>query len=396
MENKEDKDPVARKVTVGLVGDTLQALAGMTLLPSVVEAPAWISGAGPFPAAEVLAARNALIHLPTLVSGGQGFSCPPTLDFFSVSALDYDFNINAPPPQAWLAFLSQLWPDDLESIATLQEWMGYLLTPDTRQQKIQMLVGPKRGGKGTIARVITAMLGRANVAGPTLASLETNFGLWPLLGKGAAIISDARLSGRTDTATVIERLLAISGEDALTIDRKYLAPITTKLPTRLMILTNELPRLADASGALTSRMLLLRLTESWFGKEDTGLTDRLLTELPGILLWSIAGWQRLRERGHFVQPEAGRELLGDLEDLSSPIAAFVRECCYVGPGFRAAVADVFDRWKTWCDLKGRRDPGTEATFGRDLLAAIPALRRVRPRGEGYERYRAYEGIALQP
>jgi putative DNA primase/helicase len=257
-----------------------------------------------------------------------------------------------------------------------------------------LLIGPKRSGKGTIARVTRAMLGPTNVAGPTLSSLGTNFGLWPLIAKTAAIVSDARLSGRTDAATVTERLLSISGEDALTIDRKNLPPVTATLSTRFIILTNELPRLGDASGALTGRMILLRLTESWFGREDTGLTDRLLEELPSILLWSIAGWQRLRKRGHFCQPKASEELLAELEDLSSPISAFVRDRCRVGPGYRAAVADLFLAWKNWCETKDRREPGTEQLFGRDLLAAVPSIKRVQPR-EGEHRFRAYEGIGLQ-
>ena len=40
-------------------------------------------------------------------------------------------------------------------------------------QKILLLVGPTRAGKGVIARVLGALVGRGNVAGPTLASLGT-------------------------------------------------------------------------------------------------------------------------------------------------------------------------------------------------------------------------------
>ena len=133
----------------------------------------------------------------------------------------------------------------------LQEWFGYCLTADTRQQKILMLIGPKRSGKGTIARVLRQVLGEENCCAPTLAGLGTNFGLWSLIGKRLGIIGDARLSGRTDQAIITERLLTISGEDAIDVDRKNLPPVTLKLPTRLMVLTNELPKLADASGALS-------------------------------------------------------------------------------------------------------------------------------------------------
>jgi putative DNA primase/helicase len=223
---------------------------------------------------------------------GKNHFAPPTPRFFSPNCLDFDFDLQARAPAAWLQFLAELWPEDAQSIATLQDWFGYLLTPDTRHQKILMLVGPKRSGKGTIARVIRGFVGEENVACPTLSSLGTNFGLWPLLGRTVAMIPDARLSGRTDAAAVAERLLSISGEDAQTIDRKFLPPVNAKLCARFMLLMNELPRLNDASGALPGRMVLLRLTRSWYGQEDTALTDRLLAELPGILLWAIAGWQR--------------------------------------------------------------------------------------------------------
>lgn len=306
MHGDPDKPPpTVAKVTGRLVADVAHALASLTILPSNVEPWTWLGANPPFPADNTLAASNGLIHLPSLIDRKDCFH-PPTPLFFSSNVLDYAFE-DAPKPVAWVEFLAKLWPNDPQSIATLQEWMGYLLTPDTRQQKILLFVGPKRSGKGTIARVIRELVGSENVAGPTLSSLGTNFGLWPLLGKSVAIISDARLGGRTDAATVTERLLSISGEDALTIDRKNLPPVTAKLVARFVIFTNELPKLGDASGALPGRMILLQLTRSWFGKEDIHLTDRLLAELPGILLWAVAGWERLHKCGRFTQPDTGRE-----------------------------------------------------------------------------------------
>jgi XRE family transcriptional regulator, regulator of sulfur utilization len=46
--------------------------------------------------------------------------------------------------------------------------------------------------------------------------------LAPLISKRVAIISDARLGARSDQSAITERLLSITGEDAITIDRKYL------------------------------------------------------------------------------------------------------------------------------------------------------------------------------
>jgi putative DNA primase/helicase len=96
-----------------------------------------------------------------------------------------------------------------------------------------MIVGPRRSGKGTIARVFGRLVGETNVCGPTASSLAGNFGLQPLIGKTLAIVSDARFSGE-GISTVAERLLCISGEDAVSIDRKFLPAVTMKLPTRFM------------------------------------------------------------------------------------------------------------------------------------------------------------------
>ncbi len=259
---------------------------------------------------------------------------------------------------------------------------------DTRQPGV-----PRPLGQVTVGRVFTQLLGAANVCAPTLSSLSTNFGLAPLIGKQLAIISDARLGSRADQHAITERLLSISGEDGITIDRKFLPGWTGRLPTRFLILTNELPRLADASGALASRFIVLTLQQSFYGKEDLGLTERLLAELPGIFNWCIEGWQRLQERGYFQPPASSKDAIDELYDLGSPVGAFIRECCNVGPGRTVECGVLFGRWKEWCSEQGRSRPGTLQTFGRDLRAAVPGLKTAQVRTKkGRTRY--YEGIGL--
>src|SRR5262249_31555667 len=147
----------------------------------------------------------------------------------------------------------------------------------------------------------------------------------------------------------------------------------------------------DPSGALVGRLLILRQTQSWYGNEDVKLTDRLLTELPKILLWAMAGWRTLNERGKFLQPPSAERIITDLEDLSSPVSTFIREECEVGPGCEVLIGDLYARWKEWCEAKGREHPGSESVFGRDLRAALPGLDTRQPRVGG-ERVRVYVGI----
>lgn len=363
----------------------LDSIRSLVHIPESTEFPGWLGGdRGMPPAAELLACRSMSVHLPT------GRVLAPTPRLLTMNALEFDHDPEAGPPSRWLEFLGQVLGDDDEGRAAIQEWFGYCLVPDTRQQKILLLVGPRRSGKGTIGRILTQLVGPGNVAAPTTGSLAGPFGLQPLLGKSLAVISDARFGG-DGLGTVVERLLSISGEDTITVDRKFLGSVHLKLSTRFVILTNELPRLNDASTALAGRFLVVGTKVSFYGNEDIHLASRLAAELPGILNWAIDGWKRLRARGRFTNPASSADAIRALEDLASPVAAFVRERCEVGTGRRVAVDALFLAWQAWCDAEGRAHRATKQTFGRDLAAALPGVERRR----GTDQAGFYEGISLR-
>jgi putative DNA primase/helicase len=375
-------DPSRRKID-----DLVDALKAKAYLPIETPVPSWLVERR-LPPEELVGCSNGLVHWPTRTLQEH------TPAYYAHHAVPFEFLPNAPPPGRWLSFLRELWGDDNESIAVLQEIFGYLVSGDTRLQKLFLVVGPKRSGKGTIARVLTAMLAKHHVAGPTLAGMGTNFGLSPLIGKPVAIVSDARLSSSDNTSVVTERLLSISGEDTLTLDRKYKDPWTGQLPSRIVILSNELPRLTDSSGALASRFVMLIMQRSFYGVEDPDLTKKLCTELSGIFNWALDGLERLRERGRFQQPAASEDAVHEMEDLSSPMGAFVRERCVVAPAHEVPCDTLYQAWRQWCQDHGRDRPGTTQTFSRDLRAVLPGLKVERPWSGGGSRPRVYVGIGL--
>ena len=239
--------------------------------------------------------------------------------------------------------------------------------------------------------MLTKLVGKGNVAGPTLAKLGTNFGLSPLLGKPLAIISDARL-GSAPSHTVVERLLSITGEDMLTIDRKYREPWTGRLPTRFVMLSNELPRFTDSSGAIATRMLILQLTKSFLNREDRTIECRLVPDMPGILNWALEGLDRLATSGRFTVPESSEAAATMMMDLASPVSAFVRERCELGPDKTVARDALYLTWKMWAESNGHH-AGAKITFGKSLHAAVPALGRADiPAGD--KRVHGYRGIGL--
>ncbi len=365
------------------IGNLLEAMAAVVHLDETTDQPSWIGVDGH----PVVAVANGLLRL----DGRELLSHTPT--YFNQTAVPFAFDPDAPSPAGWLGFLAELWPDDPESIAALQEYMGYVVSGRLDYHKILLIVGPTRGGKGTIARILGKLIGPANVAGPTLSSLSHDFGMAPLLGKGLAVISDARLDASRDSSVVVERLLAISGEDTITVNRKYREQWTGKLPTRFLIISNELPRLGDASATIANRFVVLLLRESWLNREDHNLEDRLTAELSGILNWALDGLDRLVAQDRFTRPASTDEAILALQDLASPVAAFVREQCVTGPTHEVPIDVIYGAWKAWAEVNGNR-AGNVQTFGRNLRAVVPGMRAGRPR-EGEDRVRVYRGIALR-
>lgn len=378
------------------VADVMAAMEGIVLLASDTETPSWLDSDDP--AGHYIACQNGLLDVRD-----QQLH-PMTPRYFGTVAVPFDYDPAAAEPVEWLKFLRSIWPAvpgesvtgyvEADEIRSLQQWFGYVLSGRTDLQKILMLVGPPRSGKGTITRVLERLVGRGNYCSPTLAGLGTNFGLQPMLGKVLATIADARL-GRDNANVVVERLLSISGEDTLTVDRKHREAWSGKIPARMVLCSNELPRFSDSSGAISSRFVVLAMERSFLGAEDTGLEERIEAELPGILRWALAGLVQLNTQKRLTVPSSSAEMMQVLQDLVSPMGAFVKEACVLGADkdgqpHTVVVDDIYRHWNAWAVENGHTVSSSKAKFSSDIRSVVPTLKNYRPAGQA----RQWKGIGM--
>jgi putative DNA primase/helicase len=284
---------------------------------------------------------------------------------FNLTALPFAYDADADCPR-WRAFLESVLPGDSEAQDFLGEWFGYVLSGRMDLHKMLSLVGPKRCGKGTIARVMEALLGTEAVTSPTLGQLGGAFGEESLIGRKLAIMSDVRWTPAA-SAEATPVLLAISGGDSRDVSRKNRVAWHGYLGVRFMMMSNDLPNFRDASGALPYRMMQLHFTQTFAGRENLTLTDELIKELPGIFNWAIRGLHALTARGRFNPPASGEAIAAEVRRMASPHQAFIEDFCEIDDKAETPVPELLRAYGQWCRREGRtEDKPTTASLSRGL------------------------------
>jgi putative DNA primase/helicase len=194
----------------------------------------------------------------------------------------------------------------------------------------------------------------------------------------------------------------ISGEDSVTIERKGIGDWNGKLGSRFQIAGNTLPNFGKNTAAMAERLLIFPFDVSFSGKEDRGLTDKLIAELPGILNWALVGLDRLRKRGDFLEPAESMVAKKRLIHISDPIHGFIEECCVVktvlasgANGARVAAgtdkAVLYDAYLRYCE-EVHAHPKALAAFTEDMQAIYPTITASkRSNGDGPQ-VPCYRGI----
>jgi len=385
----DEEPPKARKVLPGLVTSVLQATASLVSVSGEIEIGTWL------PTRErknLLSFKNGLLDIDKLLVDADQAECffPNTPDWFSTISIPYDFDPTAKCPmfEAVQEFNLDL---DPEKLKVLQEWAGYVLTPDTGEQKFLILEGEGSNGKSVYVAAVTAMLGEDNVSTVPLEVFGERFARAETLGK---LLNAAADCGELDK--VAEGYLKpFTSGDRMFFDRKGVPGLNCRPTARLMVAVNQRPRFSDRSRGIWRRMKLIKFdVEITREKRIKGL-DKIeywqrSGELPGILNWALRGLARLRAQGDFTECESENQEIEDYKEEVNPARSFLNQ--YVEESDSGAIpsALIYSIYKTWCGENGYH-PLAERSFGKEVKRKFPKINR-RKMGNRQHRFWEYYGI----
>lgn len=256
------------------------------------------------------------------------------------SSVNHNANSECP---TFKQFLTDLFENE-ETVGFVQEWFGYTLSCSHQANAFLIGVGAGANGKSTLFDVLAQLVGIENVSSAPLSNFNSEFGLEPLIGKKLNLATESDVD-----AFKTGKLKALISGEYISINRKNKMEITTKLPTKLVFLMNELPLLNDNSFGFERRLLILPFDKTFKeSKQDKDLPKKLSKELEGILIWSLEGLGRLIANNYTFtvsksMQDAKRLYLG----VGNPIEKFVEECVVAKPSHVMEAKELINAYLVW-------------------------------------------------
>lgn len=291
-------------------------------------------------------------------------------------------------PHAFNEWLGQVLGGDEDMRRHVWEVLGYLLMTGNPLQKIFLLHGEGGNGKGTLLRVIRAILGRASYSSVSLHQLvDDRFATSGLYGKIANISGDLSARFLADPQVLKE----ITGGDSISASRKFGQSFEFVPYAVPVFASNEYFRTSDSSIGWRRRWEVIEFTQR-VGEQGGFDEQNLFDESAGIFNLAMEGLRRLMDRGRFESPQAARDASTRLHEAADPLMLWLEEDDDVvrADDATAPTADVYTVYAKWCRRNGYA-PLASGPFGARLKQL--GITRTRPR-DGLSRIWRYQGISV--
>ena len=302
---------------------------------------------------------------------------------------------NAPKPERWLGFLSELL--EPEDIPTLQEYLGYCLIPSTKGQKMLLLIGKGGEGKSRIGLVMRSLLGDSmNMT--SIQKVENNrFSRADLENKLLMVDDDMDMSALPKTNYIKS---IVTAECKMDLERKGVQSYQSRLYARFLCFGNgALTALHDRSDGFFRRQIVLTTRDRPAGRvDDPFLAEKLADEAEGIFLWCLEGLNRLLANNYqFSLSGKARENVETVKRSSNNVIEFLRSEGYIR--FRAdaeaSSRALYEAYKLWCEDNVRKPLSANRLSSE--LAQNEALYKVEATNNIYaagKRVRGFVGIEV--
>lgn len=271
------------------------------------------------------------------------------------------------------AFLEEMAFED--TIGLIWEVIGVCIFMGLGPQRGVFIRGSGRNGKGTILRLIRALIPEKFISSVELQKLGSDvFASAELFGKILNVVGDLSAKSLDDTAT----FKMLTGQDSINAQRKYGQPFSFTSQATLLFAANELPKSPDDTTGFFSRMLIIPMDKRTLTEKDIDKTlePRMHQELAGVLVKAVNGLKRVLDRGGY---EVVERCLEELENYKNPVdtvESFASSEIYFSGNKKDRVkrGEVYEDYEFFC-ISNELSPLPKDEFTRELIKKNPQSTR---------------------
>ena len=271
----------------------------------------------------------------------------------------------------------------------LQQWCGYCLTADVREQALVFLYGPGGNGKTVFVNTLVGILADYAVVSAldtfSAARGERHPADLAMLHGARIVIASETQEGRAWDEVRVKRL---TGTDPITA-RFMRQDFFTFLPTfKITIVGNYAPVLNNVGDAERRRFCIVPFATKP-ERPDLLLEQKLKAEWPAIFAWMIAGCLDWQANG-LIRPERVLQETAAYFAAQDVLGQWIADQCDAEPGNKSkweTSAVLYANWKDYAELAGEQ-PGSRKAFAENMKRRgfLPV-----PKYAG----RSFEGIRLK-
>lgn len=272
----------------------------------------------------------------------------------------------AAPCPTWERFLGEVFAGRTDIIDYVQRAVGYSLTGDTSEQCLQLMHGHGSNGKSTFLEVLQALFGDYGCQADFATFLESKTdGPRNDVARlaGARMVRSSEVGeGKRFNESLVK---ALTGSETIAARFLYSEAFEFRPTFKLWFAANHKPVIRGTDHAIWRRVRLLPFTVQFDGsRQDKGLKDKLLAELPGILAWAVAGCLLWQQHGLIPPPDV-TAATEEYQRESDVLGAFLDDCCETGPGLEVGASDLYRAFKSWARDNGEYEL-SQTALGRRL------------------------------
>ena len=289
----------------------------------------------------------------------------------------------------WTAFLSNVTGGDADLQAYLQRMVGYCLTGVTSAHALFFLYGTGANGKSVFANVVSTILGDYATTASMDTFVETRGDRHPtdLAGlRGARFVTAIETEqGRRLNESKVK---AITGGDKISA-RFMRQDFFEFFPQfKPVIVGNHKPAIRNIDEAMKRRMHMIPFTVTIPPERRDGrLTEKLLAERDGILVWAVAGCLAWQREG-LNPPACVQDATQEYFESEDALGRWLDERCVRAANAKSLTSELFTDWKQWAEASGEFI-GSQRRFS-DLL-----ITRGLEKWRNSMGVRGFQGIGLK-